>query len=97
MTEAELINLLLEKSKNENEGAFFPKEVTLKISEFENFDLKILEKLSNIISSVITRSFGDGNGIHRKDDFQKALISYSKDDDLITFFPSLLKKYQNEN
>jgi len=96
MTEIELINVLLEKSKNEKEGAFFPKEVTLKISEFENLDLNIVEKLSNTISSVITRSFGDGNGIHRKDDYKKALISYSKDDDFITFFPSSLKKYLNE-
>ena len=96
MTETELIELLLENSKETKGGVFIPNEVTLKISELQNFNLITAEKLSKIPVSVFSKSFGDGNGIYRKDDFKKSLIQYSIDEDFITFFPSILKAYLNE-
>ena len=96
MTETELIKILIENSKEEKDGVFFPNEVTLKISELKHFNENTAKKLSKIPATIFSKNFGDGNGIYRKDDFKKSLIQYSIDEDYITFFPSILKAYLDE-
>jgi len=97
MTEKELITLLIDKSQEEKNGVFIPNEVKLKISELPNFDKIIADKLSKTTTTILSREFGDGNGIHRKENFKKALIKYSIEEDYIKFFPTTLKTYLNEN
>lgn len=97
MTKKELITLLIDKSKDEKDGVFIPNEVELKISELPNFDEATAKELSEISASVFTKSFGNGDGIYRKDNFKKSLIEYSVEEDYIKFFPATLKAYLNEN
>ena len=97
MTEKELITLLIDKSKDEKDGVLIPNEVELKISELPNFDKITANKLSKTTTKILSRKYGDGNGIYRKENFKKALIEYSIEDDYIKFFPAILKTYLNEN
>ncbi|GAA4775464.1 MULTISPECIES: hypothetical protein [Flavobacterium] len=96
MTEKDFIRILLDKSKDIRDGIFIPNEVTIKISELDDFDVKIAEKLSKEKGNVFSKIFGNENGIYRRDNYTKTLIQYSIEENYITFFPSILKSFINE-
>ena len=89
----EFIELLLEKTKDFQEGIFIPNEMQIKISEIENFNPLIADELSKIGETILTKQSFVNNEIKRKEEYKVKLLTYSIEEDLIIFHPTALKNY----
>ena len=89
----EFIELLLEKTKDFQEGIFIPNEMQIKISEIENFNPLIADELSKIEETILTKQSFVNNEIKRKEEYKVKLLTYSIEEDLIIFHPTALKNY----
>ena len=89
----QFIEILLEKSKNFEDGIFIPNEFEMKISDIENFNPMIALNLSEKEESILTETNILNNEIYKKSDFKVKLLKYSFSDDSISFYPVALKQY----
>ena len=85
-TKRKFIENLLDKSKDFNEGGFLPNEVKLKISELEYFNAVIAIELSQIEEVVFTKTDNTGQTAY------KDKLIYIEND-IIRFYPTVLKNY----
>ena len=86
-----IINEIIEKSKDFDEGFFPPKENKIKITELENFDFIIFSELEKIIKVLFSKK---DNYSNKKETFSVPLIKI--ENDYIVFYPSLIKEFQKE-
>lgn len=89
----QFIKILLEKSKNFEDGILIPNEFEMKISEIKNFNPLIALKLSEKDESILTETNSLNNEIYKKSEFKVKLLKYSFSDDFISFYPVALKNY----
>ncbi len=87
------IEYLLEKTKDFKDGIFIPNEIELKISELDNINPIILQRLSELEQVILTRSNHINDDVIRKEEYRVRLINYSLDNDSISFYPIALKNY----
>lgn len=93
----EFIEILLEKSKDFDEGILIPNEIKLKISDFEEFNLLIADELSKLEEVILIREQTFNNEVVRKEEFKVILLKYSFEEDSIAFYPVALKNYLKKN
>lgn len=88
-----LIETILDKVKDFDEGLLIPKKIEIKINEIENFNLEIVKELSLIDEPILNRSMGFNNEILSTDNYSVQLIIFDNENNSIRFYPTALKNY----
>lgn len=89
----EFIKELLDKSKKIRKEFFIPKEVELKISELEKFDISSAIELSNTDFNALKKQHYFNFEKTSEMEYKTKLISFSTEKDFIKFYPSFLEEY----
>ena len=92
MIEKEFIKSLLEKSKEFIDDIFIPKEFEININEIENFNIVIVERLSQIEETVFIETINNPSGTISRE-YKTLLVKYDTKKNVLKFYPVALKNY----
>ena len=86
-----ILNELVEKSKNYEDGFITPKECKIKLSELDNYDFLIFDKLEKIERELWTKT---GSKIVKP---QVAYVPTLKiENEYVSFIPRIIREYLKE-
>lgn len=86
-----IINEIVEKSKDCKDGFIAPEECRVKISDLENFDFIIVSEIEKIKKVLLS---SESNYFDKKETFTVPILKI--DGEYITFYKSIIKEFQKE-